>query len=601
VSLTALMLVGAGIVVGCGWIGSHPGLIEWRAHWGAMEFNAALGFILVGVGALTLVHARRRIALACAALLISLGAATAAEGLLQLDLHIDELLVRAIDVDSAIVRTRMPPVAAGLFVMCGTALALIALGESRARATTVGLLASIVSGVAVTALIGYATRTPVAYVWGEHGIGIHTAGAFVVAALALGTLATRPEERFLPSWAPWAALISGLACTFSLGAALLHQFAEIPQSRAPEVTIVIGAVLSALTAWAFYSRRQLAVSLAAIAHSEETVRNILEAAPDAMLIVDGDGRIVLTNHMTERQFGYSRSELIGAPVEMLMPEHSRVAHVGLRKKFTSQSSTRFMNAGRELVAQRRDGSQFAVEIALSPVNLRGRHLTVAAVRDITLRRETEQRLRDSLQEKEILLKEIHHRVKNNLQVVASMLALQADKAEADRVRAPLDDCRQRVISMALVHEKLYGAADLRRIDLGELSREIAMMLMSEGVGPAITTRFELEPIAIDIDRAVPASLILNELITNALKHAFKGRVSGVLSIAVCRHGSGVRFEVADDGVGGLRADSIQSGRTLGMTIVRNLARQLDAQLAVSTGDTGTSIAVTFPIREELDS
>jgi two-component sensor histidine kinase len=155
--------------------------------------------------------------------------------------------------------------------------------------------------------------------------------------------------------------------------------------------------------------------------------------------------------------------------------------------------------------------------------------------------------------------------------------------------------------MALVHEKLYGAADLRRIDLGELSREIAMMLMSEGVGPAITTRFELEPIAIDIDRAVPASLILNELITNALKHAFKGRVSGVLSIAVCRHGSGVRFEVADDGVGGLRADSIQSGRTLGMTIVRNLARQLDAQLAVSTGDTGTSIAVTFPIREELDS
>jgi PAS domain S-box-containing protein len=600
VSLTAFVLIGVGVVVGCGWVTDDPGLIEWRSHWGALEFNTAIGFALIGLGAWSVVYKQPQVARVCAVLVILLGAATAAQNLFHIDLGIDELFVRASG-HSAFARAQMPPVAAGLFVMCGAGLALSAFESSRARATVVGLLASIVAGVAVTALIGYATRTPVAYVWGESGIAVHAAGSFVVAAFALGMLATRPEERFLPRWAPWAALIAGLACTISLGAALFHQFAEAPQSRAPELTLLIGAGVSLLTAWALYSRRQLAASLAAIAHSEETVRNILEAAPDAMLIVDDDGRIALTNNMTERQFGYSRHELIGAPVEMLMPEQSRAAHVGLRKGFTSQSGARFMNAGRQLVAQRRDGSQFSVEIALSPVNLRGRHWTVAAVRDITLRRQTEQRLRDSLQEKEILLKEIHHRVKNNLQVVASMLALQADKADAAQVRAPLEDCRQRVISMALVHEKLYGAADLRRIDLGDLSREIAMMLMSEGIGPAITTRFDVEPIAIDIDRAVPASLILNELITNAMKHAFKGRTSGMLSVSVRRENGGVRLEVADDGVGGFPADGFQKGRTLGMTIVRNLVRQLDARLTVAAGDAGTSIAVTFPIREEVES
>ncbi|HEY0939820.1 MAG TPA: PAS domain S-box protein [Steroidobacter sp.] len=593
--LAGFSLLALGIVVCLGWAIGDTTLIQLRPNWVPLKFNAAVGLGVIGAGVVLLVHGARRSARACALFVFVIGAASVAQYLLQIDLHIDEVFVRAYIVEPGSVPGRMSPVTAPLLAACGVGLFIISFPQSKARSTLVGLIASLVSGISVTALIGYATQTPAAYLWGAlAGVAMHAAGALVVAAGALGVLAFRPEDKLLPHWAPWAALIWGLACTGSLGGALFQHLADTPDSMTPELTILIGSVLSILMAWALHSRHRLAGALAASARSEEMMRGILRAAPDAMLIVDAHGCVVLVNDMTEKQFGYTREELLGESVELLMPMNIRQSHAALREEFLVAPSARFMGEGRELLAQRRDGTQIPVEIALSPVSFLGSRYTVAAVRDITLRRETEQRLRESLQEKELLLKEIHHRVKNNLQVVASMLALQADQA-TEQAQAPLEDCRQRVMSMALVHEKLYGAKDLQRIELGELAREIATMLISEGVGPLIRAEFNVEPIAIDIERAVPASLIMNELMTNSLKHAFKGRSSGLLRVAVRRCGNDeVCIEVADDGVGGVQADSFRTGKTLGMTIVRNLAKQLDARLAVGSGP-GATISITFPI------
>jgi PAS domain S-box-containing protein len=600
VDFAGAILLALGLVVCVGWIIGDTTLIQLRPDWAPMKFNAAVGLAVFGAGAVLRAHRAIRWARACAVFVFAIGGGTIAEYILGIDLHIDELFVRAYIVEPGSAPGRMSPVTGSLLAACGAGLFIICLRHSKARSTLVGLIASIVSGISVTALIGYATRTPAAYLWGAlTGVAMHAAGALVIAAAALGALATRPEEKLLPHWAPWAALIWGLACTGSLGGALVQHFAATPESKTPELTILIGSALSILMAWALHSRQQLARALAASERSQEMIRGILRAAPDAMLIVDARGRIVMANDMTQKQFGYTPTELVGAPVEILAPAAVREKHVALRERFTTAPSARFMGDGRELLAQRRDGTTIPVEIALSPVRLRGGSFTVAAVRDITLRRETEQRLRQSLQEKEILLKEVHHRVKNNLQVVASMLALQAEQV-AEQARMPLEDCRQRVISMALVHEKLYGAKDLQRIDLGELAREIATMLISECVGPAIRTEFNVEPIAIDIERAVPASLIINELMTNSLKHAFKGRSAGLLRVSVRRCGvDDVSMEVADDGVGGVREDSFRAGRTLGMTIVRNLVKQLDARLAVGGGP-GTSISISFPIGRGQD-
>jgi len=601
VGAAAFVLVVGGIAVCIGWLVGNAALIQLRSDGAPMKFNAALGFIALGLSAALLCNSMRRAALVCGLFAGAIGALTLSQDLLHVDWGIDQLFVRAFIIEPGSTPGRMAPIAAVLFVLSSIGFVTLSIRSSRTSSTFVGLLASIIAGLSATSLIGYATQTPIAYGWGASAsIAVHAAGGFVVAALALGALATRVEEQFSPLWLPWAGLISGLACTASLGAVLSHEFADVPTSRVPELTVAIGAAMSILMAGALQSRRALAGALANSAQSEILMRSILEAAPDAMLIVDTAGRIVLANDMAERQFGYSRAELIGNGVERLIPEELHGNHARYCERFAAERNTRVMGAGRELQALRRDGSRFDVEIALSPVSLSDRSFVVAAVRDITLRRQTEQRLRESLEEKDLLLKEIHHRVKNNLQVVASMLALQAAKTDAPTVQEPLEDCRQRVMSMALVHEKLYGARDLRRIDLGELAREIATLLISEGVGPRITTKFSVEPIAIDIERAVPASLIMNELMSNALKHAFKDRAQGLLSICVRRCEQGrVCIEVADDGVGGLHADSFRTAKTLGMTIVRNLTRQLDAQLSVGAGP-GTVVAISFPIVEVQD-
>ncbi|WP_168160072.1 sensor histidine kinase [Steroidobacter denitrificans] len=593
---TAFMLIAGGGGVCLAWLVGDTALVKLRADGAPMKFNAALGFIALGLSAALLLKNKRCAALVCALFATAVGALTLAQDLIQIDLGIDQLFVNAFLIEPGATPGRMAPITAVLCTLSGIGFVTLGIRPSGSSSTFVGLLASIIAGLSATSLIGYATKTPIAYGWGASaGIAVHAAGGFVVAAVALGALSIRNEEKFFPRWLPWAALISGLACTASLGAVLFHEFSDVPTSRVPELTIAIGATMSVLMAAALHSRRALAGALEHSTSSEILMRSILEAAPDAMLIVDAAGCIVLANDMAERQFGYSRTELIGCNIERLIPEESPHRHAGYSETFAAGHGEAITRQGRELQAWRRDGSRFDVEIAFSPVMLPERNLVVAAVRDITLRRQTEQRLRESLEEKELLLKEIHHRVKNNLQVVASMLALQAAKTDEPAVQEPLEDCRQRVMSMALVHEKLYGATDLRRIDLSELAREITTLLISEGIGPRITTKFAVEPIVIDIERAVPASLIMNELISNALKHAFKGRSQGLLRVSVrhCEQGRAC-IEVADDGVGGVHTDSFLNARTLGMTIVRNLIRQLDAKLSVGAGP-GTVVAISFPI------
>jgi two-component sensor histidine kinase len=162
----------------------------------------------------------------------------------------------------------------------------------------------------------------------------------------------------------------------------------------------------------------------------------------------------------------------------------------------------------------------------------------------------EERTRE-LREKEVLLKEIHHRVKNNLQVISSLVSLQADGAGDETTRGGLRDVMYRVRSMALVHEKLYQSADLARIDFAEYTRSLLNYLWrAHASTAAVRLTFDLQPLSLPVDTAVPCGLILNELAGNALKHAFKGRSEGEVTVSLHSGADGrIRLCVADNGVG----------------------------------------------------
>jgi two-component sensor histidine kinase len=213
--------------------------------------------------------------------------------------------------------------------------------------------------------------------------------------------------------------------------------------------------------------------------------------------------------------------------------------------------------------------------------------------------EIEQRvaqLQASLQEKEILLKEIHHRVKNNLQIISSLLSLQAQKIPEAHVQALFRQARDRVRSMALVHENLYQSPDLAQAELGEYARAL-MQSLFEAYGEAaenIRLRLELDPVHLPVDAAIPCGLILNELATNALKHAFRGRPRGELAVVLQSGNDGmIRLKVQDDG-NGLPPDlDWRSGGALGMRLVNMLTEQLNGTLEVDNGQ-GTSFQLTLP-------
>ncbi|HEX2493707.1 MAG TPA: PAS domain S-box protein [Steroidobacter sp.] len=608
--LTGWILAALGLVVSYGWIAHVPEVLQLRPDWPTMKFNTALCFASIGLGVVALVHDAKRLSLAAAMLVCGVGVATNVEYALGIDLLLDRVILEPFYVESGVPPGRMSPITAGLFTLAGGALALLSMRASPARATVAGVIASVIAGVALAALIGYATRTPTAYGWGAiTSVAAHTAAAFLLVAVALGAHAAGSDEKYLPAWLPWAAFIAGFACSLALSLALRAELEPQSRSLIPETAMAIGAVLSVLMAVSLQSRRRLAEqrdliraalarreeALAASARAEELTRGVLEAAPDAMIVADGHGRITLLNTMAERVFGYPRSELIGSSIEQLVPESVRAQHARLRELYQSAPTARAMGAGGELWGRRKDGAEFPIDISFNSLQASGRTLVVTTIRDITSRKAAEQRLRDSLEEKELLLKEVHHRVKNNLQVVASMLAIQAEQARAADAREMLMNCRQRVMSLALVHEKLYGGSDLRHIDLGALVRDIAAMLVGAGAPTMLDTKFDVESVIVDIETALPASLIVNELITNAMKHAFIGRSRGELRISVRKHAPDhVDVEVADNGAGGVTMETFERRATLGATIVRRLVRQLGGVLTVGAGE-GSSISIAFPI------
>jgi PAS domain S-box-containing protein len=351
-------------------------------------------------------------------------------------------------------------------------------------------------------------------------------------------------------------------------------------------------------------------------------RLAIEAAPTGMIMVDDRGRIVLVNSHAERLFGYAREEVIGQPIERLFPERFR-SRPEFLESFFGEARSSPMGAGRDLFGLCKDGTEIPIELGLNPIRTREGEFVLSSVADITERKraeeernrlmgelwtlnaELEKRVRErtaeltaALEEREVLLQEVHHRVKNNLQVISSLINMQRRSLVEEAGREALAECQSRVLAIALIHEKLYQARDYAHVPFSEYARSLAGNIFeATGVSPdRVSLELAIDEVALAVDKAIPCGLILNELITNAVKHAFPDGRTGTIRVELGHDGDGtLRLLIGDDGQGLPPGFDATRSDSLGLHLVRMLAAQLNAALDVETGN-GTSFRLT--LREE---
>ena len=203
-------------------------------------------------------------------------------------------------------------------------------------------------------------------------------------------------------------------------------------------------------------------------------------------------------------------------------------------------------------------------------------------------------IEQSLAEKEVLLREIHHRVKNNLQIISSLLDKQARKSTDEAVRRLVREGQERIQSMALIHQNLYESDQLSGIDIKSYLRELSENIQRSQAAETGQVKLELNvaEAELDIDTAIPVGLILNELITNCYKYAFQGKNRGTISVYFNKSGERYCLRVSDDGVG-FQPEEVKSGRTLGMNLINGLVRQLEGTIEWLAVENGSAVAITF--------
>ena len=334
-----------------------------------------------------------------------------------------------------------------------------------------------------------------------------------------------------------------------------------------------------------------------LALSEQRYRTLVETPNFVVMLLDGEGNYLYVSPQVETWLGYSPREFYrNADIhsKIMHPEDVSTAEFFYVVDRTSPSPMEFRwrhKDGRYLWAS---GSVFPIYENAEDEQVNKVSMIQVVVQDVTERKDAEERINASLEEKEVLLKEIHHRVKNNLQIISSLLHLQSEKVEDTTFLKAFDDSQHRIRSMALIHEELYESADLARIDfVGYVRRLTNHLFESFGIDQQrISLAIEIDGVLLTIDKAIPLGLIINELVSNSLKYGFgdsrKGRI--LIRLAASEEDDTFTLSVSDNGSGFPSDIDLENTDTLGLRLVNTLVGQLKARLELDHSE-GTTFRI----------
>lgn len=336
----------------------------------------------------------------------------------------------------------------------------------------------------------------------------------------------------------------------------------------------------------------LKTSRQAVIAARNFTESIIESMSDLVVVVNATGTVQRANSAAAEILGFDKDQAIGQPLDQICSDHAFMSDPRLTEAEAALTALNF-----ERYCPTSDGRKIPMSVSVVPLRdpLGQARGMVCVGRDITESKEAAEKIQAALVEKDVLLKEIHHRVKNNLQIISSLLNMQARKITDEKSRAIFLDSQNRVKSMALIHESLYQSTDLSQIDFDDYLRKLASHILRSYNLEAdrIQLTFSGANLSMSVDAAVPCGLIINELISNSLKYAFPEQRKGEIRIALRLTPQGYSLTCADNGVGLPPDFDITQTTSLGLKIVRTLTDQLNGELRIHTTN-GTTFEILFP-------
>lgn len=356
-----------------------------------------------------------------------------------------------------------------------------------------------------------------------------------------------------------------------------------------DLVLGLTIVLGLLVAFSFFLAQKSAVAERRSKMANQKLRALIEAAPVGIYVIDAEGYVTdFWNPAAEEMLGWKREEVIGHFLPQVKDEY-KVSYKGLMKEIKEKEGI----SNREVTRKRKDGSMRTFRVNISKI-IGDEEQMLVVFEDITKEKEYEEQLEKSLEEKSILLSEIHHRVKNNLAIIIGLIELQNEEVEDDVTKSNLFETKNRIYSISGVHELLYQTDNFSDISFSEYINQLVNRLQDsfDHQKKPVKIKKSISGLRMNINQAIPLGLLLNELITNSYKHAFTNIEHPEIFLKLLQKDGYVEIVYKDNGVG-VNYDLMRNSPSLGITIIRTSLKQLSAEYEF-IDDLGFGLYLRFP-------